>query len=596
MHEQNEIITIDFSKMNNLEILKIATENAKIWLEGNYDQKTKKAVKQLLEQDDKNDLIDSFYKNLEFGTGGLRGKMGVGTNRMNKYTVGAATQGLANYLNQSFPEKKQISVCIGYDCRNNSKLFSDTVAQIFSANGIKAYIFEDLRPTPEMSFAIRQLGCQSGVIITASHNPKEYNGYKAYWEDGSQLIPPHDKNVIKTVKAVTVDEIKFKGNPELIEVLGTETDQLYLDAVKSLSLSPTAIKNQKDLKIVFTPLHGTTVKLVPKSLANYGFENIIHIPEQDVVDGNFPTVWSANPEEPEALKMAIDKAKEVNADLVMACDPDGDRLGISVKNDKGEWEIINGNQTALLFTYYLIQRKKELGLLSGNDYVVKTIVTTELFKEVAEKNGVECFDAYTGFKWIADVIRKNPQKNYIGGGEESFGYMPGDFTRDKDAVSACSIMAEIAAWAKDQGKNLFDILKEIYLEYGFSKEKMIYIVREGIKGSQEIEQMMHNYRFNTPKIINGSLLTLVKDFSKLEARNLITGETSALDFTTKSDVLQFYLEDGSKISIRPSGTEPKIKYYFEVRENLDSIDKFYETEAKANKRIDEMIEDLRLTN
>ncbi|WP_321309038.1 phospho-sugar mutase [Marinifilum fragile] len=580
--------------MDKTEILESVIETANKWLEGNYDQETKDAVKELLDQEDKTALIDSFYKDLEFGTGGLRGKMGPGTNRMNIYTVGAATQGLANYLNKSFPDKEQISVCIGYDCRNNSKLFSDTVANIFSANGIKAYIFEDLRPTPEMSFAIRHLGCQSGVIITASHNPKEYNGYKAYWEDGSQLVPPHDKNVINEVKAVKVEDIKFEGNPDLIEVLGAEMDKLYLDTVKTLSLSPEAIQNQKDLKIVFTPLHGTTVKLVPDSLANYGFENIIHIPEQDVVDGNFPTVWSANPEEPEALKMAVDKADEVDADLVMACDPDGDRLGISVKNDKGEWEIINGNQTALIFTYYLIKRRRELGLLTGNDYVVKTIVTTELFKDVAEKNNVECFDAYTGFKWIADVMRKNPEKNYVGGGEESFGYMPGDFTRDKDAVSACSIMAEIAAWAKDQGKNLFDILKEIYLEYGFSKEKMIYIVREGLQGSQEIAQMMHDYRFNTPKEINGSPVVLVKDYTTRKATNPITGEAKNLNFETTADVLQIYLEDGSKISVRPSGTEPKIKYYFEVREELPSLENFYTTEEKANKKIEGIIDSLNL--
>jgi phosphoglucomutase len=580
--------------MNKTEILENVIETANNWLEGNYDQATKNAVKELLDQDDNTALIDSFYKDLEFGTGGLRGKMGPGTNRMNIYTVGAATQGLANYLNKSFPEKEQISVCIGYDCRNNSKLFSDTVANIFSANGIKAYIFEDLRPTPEMSFAIRHLGCQSGVIITASHNPKEYNGYKAYWEDGSQLVPPHHKNVIDEVKAVKVEDIKFEGNPDLIEVLGAEMDKLYLDTVKTLSLSPEAIKNQKDLKIVFTPLHGTTVKLVPDSLANFGFENVIHIPEQDVVDGNFPTVWSANPEEPEALKMAVDKADEIDADLVMACDPDGDRLGISVKNDKGEWEIINGNQTALIFTYYLIKRRRELGLLTGNDYVVKTIVTTELFKDVAEKNNVECFDAYTGFKWIADVMRKNPDKNYIGGGEESFGYMPGDFTRDKDAVSACSVMAEIAAWAKDQGKNLFDILKEIYIEYGFSKEKMIYIVREGLQGSQEIAQMMHDYRFNTPKEINNSPVVLIKDYTTRKATNPITGAVSNLDFETTADVLQFYLKDGSKISVRPSGTEPKIKYYFEVREELPSLEEFYATEEKANKKIEGIIDSLNL--
>lgn len=580
--------------MNETEIFKIVNEKAQAWLEGKYDQETKNAVKSLLEKEDKTDLIESFYKDLEFGTGGLRGKMGPGTNRMNIYTVGAATQGLANYINKVFAGQENLSVCIGYDCRNNSKLYSDTVANIFSANGIKAYIFEDLRPTPEMSFAIRHLGCQSGVIITASHNPKEYNGYKAYWEDGSQLVIPHDKNVIDEVKAVKLEEIKFEGNPTLIEVLGEDMDKLFLDKVKTLSLSPEAIKNQKDLKIVFTPLHGTTVKLVPDSLKNYGFENVIHIPEQDVVDGNFPTVWSANPEEPEALKMAIDKAKEVNADIVMACDPDGDRLGIAATNDKGEWEIVNGNQTALIFNYYLIRRRKELGLLTGNDYVVKTIVTTELFKEVAEKNNVQCFDAYTGFKWIADVIRKNPEKNYIGGGEESFGYMPGDFTRDKDAVSSCSIMAEIAAWAKEQGKNVFDILKDIYVEYGYSKEKMIYIVREGLQGAQEIEKLMYDYRYNRPKEINGSTLVLVKDYTTRIATNPVTGEETALDFETTADVLQFYLEDGTKISVRPSGTEPKIKYYFEVRETLALIEDFYATEEKANKKIQGIIRSLKL--
>ena len=580
--------------MNETEIFEIVNEKAKTWLEGKYDQETKNAVKSLLEKEDKTDLIDSFYKDLEFGTGGLRGKMGPGTNRMNIYTVGAATQGLANYINKTFAGQENLSICIGYDCRNNSKLYSNTVANIFSANGIKAYIFEDLRPTPEMSFAIRHLGCQSGVIITASHNPKEYNGYKAYWEDGSQLVIPHDKNVINEVKAVKLEDIKFEGNPALIEVLGEDMDKLYLDVVKTLSLSPEAIKNQKDLKIVFTPLHGTTVKLVPASLKNYGFENVIHIPEQDVVDGNFPTVWSANPEEPEALKMAIDKAKEVNADLVMACDPDGDRLGIAATNDKGEWEIVNGNQTALIFNYYLIRRRRELGLLTGNDYVVKTIVTTELFKDVAEQNNVQCFDAYTGFKWIADVIRKNPEKNYIGGGEESYGYMPGDFTRDKDAVSSCSIMAEIAAWAKEQGKNVFDILKDIYVEYGYSKEKMIYIVREGLQGAQEIEKLMYDYRYNRPKKINGSTLVLVKDYTTRIATNPVTGEETVLDFETTADVLQFYLEDGTKISVRPSGTEPKIKYYFEVRETLPSIEDFYATEEKANKKIQGIISSLKL--
>jgi len=580
--------------MNNIELEDKVQERAQLWLEGDYDEKTKNEIRELLTNNDNTELVDSFYKDLEFGTGGLRGIMGVGTNRMNIYTVGAATQGLANYLNKTFVSEEQISICIGYDCRNNSKLFSDTVANIFSANGIKAYIFEDLRPTPEMSFAIRHLGCKSGVIITASHNPKEYNGYKAYWEDGSQLVPPHDINVIDEVKKIRVEDIKFKGNPDLIEVLGEEMDKIYLDTVKTLSLSPEAIKNQKDLKIVFTPIHGTTVKLVPDSLKNFGFENIIHIPEQDVIDGNFPTVVSANPEEPAALKMAIDKAEEVDADLVMACDPDGDRLGISVKNDKGEWEIINGNQTALLFTYYLIKRKKELGLLTGKDYIVKTIVTTELLKDVAEQNDITCYDAYTGFKWIADVMRKHPEDNYVGGGEESYGYMPGDFTRDKDAVSSCCVMAEIAAWAKDQNKNLFDIIKEIYVEYGFSLEKMIYIVRKGLTGAEEINNLMLAYRNDTPTEINGSKLVMIKDYSTRKATNPITGKISNLDFETTANVLQFYLEDGSKISVRPSGTEPKIKYYFEVREDLDSADNYYQTEAKANLKVEGIIKSMGL--
>lgn len=580
--------------MGNSEVIAEVKKKAQEWIEGNYDKETKRSVQELLDREDSSELIDSFYKDLEFGTGGLRGVMGAGSNRMNIYTVGAATQGLSNYLNKVFTGEEEISACIGHDCRNNSRLYAETVANIFSANGIKAYIFEDLRPTPEMSFAIRHLGCKTGVIITASHNPKEYNGFKAYWEDGSQLVPPHDKNVIDEVKSVKVEEIRFKGNPELIETLGEDMDRLYLDTVKGLSLSPEAIERQKDLKIVFTPLHGTTVKLVPDSLINYGFTNIIHVPEQDVVDGNFPTVWSANPEEPEALKMAVDKAREVDADLVMACDPDGDRLGIAVKNDQQEWELINGNQTALIFTYYLITRRKELGRITENDYVVKTIVTSEKLKDIAEKNGITCYDAYTGFKWIADVIRKHPNDNYVGGGEESYGYMPGDFTRDKDAVSACSIMAEIAAWAKDQGKTLFQLLKDIYVEYGFSHEKMIYIVRKGMSGAQEIEQMMHEYRHNRPSSINNSPIVLVKDYLTREATNVITGETSKLEFDVPSNVLQFFLEDGSKISVRPSGTEPKIKYYFEVQTPMESVEDFDQANTEASQKIAGIVESLNL--
>jgi phosphoglucomutase len=470
--------------MGNKEIIEKATLKAKEWLGNNFDEDTKKEVQAMLNSEDKTELIDAFYKDLEFGTGGLRGIMGSGTNRMNIYTVGASTQGLANYINKVFKNKTEKSVCIGYDCRNNSRLFAETVANIFSANGIKAYIFEDLRPTPEMSFCIRHFGCVSGVIITASHNPKEYNGYKAYWDDGSQLVTPHDKNVIEEVKKVNVEDIKFTPNNNLIEILDSSIDDLYLETVKSVSLSPESIKNQHDLKIVFTPLHGTTVKLVPDSLKRWGFTQIHTVPEQDVVSGDFPTVWSANPEEPEALEMAINKAKEIDAELVMACDPDGDRLGIAVKDNNNDWVLLNGNQTAIIFTWYIIDQYKKQNRLHGDEYMVKTIVTSELIKDIADKNHVECYDVYTGFKWIAAKIRELDHTKYIGGGEESFGYMPGSFTRDKDAVSSCSLIAEIAAWAKDNDMSLFDLLLDIYKEYGFSKEKMIYIVKKRIKWSR----------------------------------------------------------------------------------------------------------------
>ena len=439
--------------MENNDIIQKAREKAGNWLTEAYDENTRKSVQNMLDAADTTELTDSFYKDLEFGTGGLRGIMGAGTNRMNIYTVGAATQGFANYINQAFPEGPK-SVCIGYDCRHNSRYFAETTAAIFSANGITAYLFEDLRPTPEMSFAIRELGCKGGVIITASHNPKEYNGYKAYWEDGSQLVTPHDKNVIGEVKKVKVSDIKFTKDPDKIVILGKEFDRKFLDKVKSLSLSPDSIKHQHDLKIVFTPLHGTTYKLVPDSLNNWGFTNIVTIPEQMTPDGDFPTVESANPEEPDAFKMALDKAREIDADLAMACDPDGDRLGIAVKNDEGEWVLLNGNQTNIIFTYYLIRRRQELGMIKGNEYTIKTIVTTELIREIAEKNNIPCHDVYTGFKWIADVIRKKGPEGYIGAGEESFGFMPGAFTRDKDAVYTTTRLAENAAWAKDKGRNL----------------------------------------------------------------------------------------------------------------------------------------------
>ena len=458
--------------MENTEIIRQARAKAETWLNDSYDKTTKEAVRKMLDSEDQTELIDSFYKDLEFGTGGLRGIMGPGSNRMNRYTVGAATQGFANYINKMFP-KEEKSVCIGHDCRHHSRDYAETTAAIFSANGITAYLFESLRPTPEMSFAIRELGCKGGVIITASHNPKEYNGYKAYWNDGSQLVPPHDKNVIEEVKKVKVSEIKFQAVPEKIKILGEDFDKKFLEAVKTLSLSPEAIRHQHDLKIVFTPLHGTTYKLVPASLRNWGFTNITTIPEQMITDGDFPTVASANPEEPAAFKLALDKAREIDADLAMACDPDGDRIGIAVKDDKGEWILLNGNQTNIIFTWYIIRRRKESGLLKGNEYTIKTIVTSELIKEIAEKNGIPCYDVYTGFKWIADMIRQKGAEGYIGAGEESFGFMPGSFTRDKDAVSSTSLMAEIAAWAKDQGKSLFDILKEIYATYGRSEERRV---------------------------------------------------------------------------------------------------------------------------
>ncbi len=580
--------------MDNAEIVKKAKAKAETWLNDAYDKETQSEVERMLKASDPTELIDSFYNDLEFGTGGLRGIMGAGSNRMNIYTVGAATQGFANYINKMCTDKQEKSVCIGHDCRHNSRYFAETTAAIFSANGITAYLFESLRPTPEMSFAIRELGCCGGVIITASHNPKEYNGYKAYWNDGSQLVPPHDKNVIEEVKKVKAADIKFTAVPEKIKSLGEDFDKKFLDVVKTLSLSPDAIKRQHDLKIVFTPLHGTTYKLVPESLRNWGFTNINTVPEQMIPDGDFPTVASANPEEPAAFKMALDKAREIDADLAMACDPDGDRIGIAVKDDRGEWILLNGNQTNIIFTWYIILRKKQLGLLKGNEYTIKTIVTTELIKDIAEKNGIPCYDVYTGFKWIADMIRKKGAEGYIGAGEESFGFMPGSFTRDKDGVSSTSLMAEIAAWAKDQGKSLFTILKEIYAEYGFSQEKMIYIVRKGLSGSQEIKDMMNNFRHNTPKTLNGSKVIVKKDYADLKATDLVTGKSTPMDFPTTSDVLQFFLEDGCKISVRPSGTEPKIKFYFEARARMNSVDNFHKAQAEALDKIDAIMKDLNI--
>lgn len=569
-------------------LLENVIAKAQTWLNGNYNAETKAEIKRMLEADDKTELIESFYKDLEFGTGGLRGIMGVGSNRMNIYTVGAATQGLSNYLKREFADLEQISVVVGHDCRNNSRLFAEISADIFSANGIKVYLFESLRPTPEMSFAIRHLGCQSGIILTASHNPKEYNGYKAYWNDGAQMIAPHDMNVIAEVaKIKSPDDIKFKGNKSLIHIIGEEIDKVYLDQIKTIFLSPDSIKRNADLKIVYTPIHGTGIKLIPRCLQEIGFKNVILVDEQCVVSGDFPTVVSPNPEEPAALDMAIKKAKEVDADIVMASDPDADRMGIAIKNDKGEWILVNGNQTDLMFTYYILRRRKELGILDKSNFMVKTIVTSELIKDVCNKFNIEMFDCYTGFKWIASVIREQEGKHkFIGGGEESYGYMPADFVRDKDAVASCALMAELTAWAKDNGKTLFELLQDIYVEFGFSKEKGVSIVKKGKEGADEIQQMMKKFRVNPPKEIAGSPVIVIKDYQFLQQNNLLTGDRTELDFPESSNVLQFFTEDGTKVSVRPSGTEPKIKFYIEVRAKMNSRSDYDEAEASVLRKID----------
>ena len=575
--------------MGNEDLLKQVTAKAQIWLGDGYDEETKAAVRAMLDNEDKTDLIEAFYKDLEFGTGGLRGIMGAGTNRMNIYTVGAATQGLSNYLKKAFADLPQIKVAIGHDCRNNSRKFAEVAADVFSANGIKVYLFDALRPTPEVSFAIRELGCQSGVILTASHNPKEYNGYKAYWNDGAQMIAPHDENTIDEVNKITsVKDVKFRGNAELIEIIGEEIDRRYLDRIKTLSLSPEAIAHHHDMKIVYTPIHGTGVKLIPASLKNFGFTNIIHVPEQDVVSGDFPTVVSPNPEEPAALDMAIKKAIETDAELVMASDPDADRIGIAVRNDKGEFVLVNGNQIVMIFLNYLMTRNKELGLLKGNEYIVKTIVTTETIKTIAEQNGFKMYDCYTGFKWIASVIRENEGKaRYIGGGEESYGFLPEDFVRDKDSVSSISLMAEIAAWAKDKGMTMYQMLQDIYIKYGYSKEKGISVVRKGKSGAEEIVAMMKNFRENPMKELGGSPVILIKDYALLEATDVVNGTKSKLDMPVTSNVLQYFSADGSKVSIRPSGTEPKIKFYIEVRGiKMDNYADYDAANAAADAKIE----------
>lgn len=550
---------------SNTELIALCENKAKQWLSPSFDEDTRKAVQAMLDNADKTDLIESFYKDLEFGTGGLRGIMGAGSNRMNIYTVGMATQGFANYLKKNFATRSSVSVVVCHDCRNNSRLFAETVADIFSANGIKVYLFDDMRPTPECSFAIRHLGCQAGVNITASHNPREYNGYKAYWEDGAQVLSPHDVGIIDEVNKVKVDDVKFAGNKDLIQIIGAEVDNAYLEQVKTVSIDPEVIKRQKDLKIVYTPLHGTGMMLIPQSLKKWGFENVHCVEEQMVRSGDFPTVKSPNPENGEALTLALRDAKAIDADIVMASDPDADRVGMACKNDKGEWILINGNQTCLIFLYYIITNRIKTGKMKPTDFIVKTIVTTETIKQIADKQHIEMRDCYTGFKWIAREIALSERKQqYIGGGEESYGFLAEDFVRDKDAVSACSLLAEICAYAKDQGKTLYDLLMDIYIEYGFSKETTINVVRPGKSGADEIQAMMTNFRNNPPKELGGSKVVLVKDYLTLEQRDA-EGNVSKIDMPATSNVLQWFCEDNTKVSVRPSGTEPKIKFYLEVK-------------------------------
>ena len=579
---------------NNKELLDAVIAKAQVWLSEGYDDETRAEVKRMLEADDKTELIAAFYKDREFGPGGLRGIMGVGSNRMNIYTVGAATQGLANYLKEAFADLPQISVAVGHDVRNNSRLFAEIVADIFSANGIKVYLFDSFRPTPELSFAIRHLGCQSGVNITASHNPKEYNGYKAYWEDGAQIIAPHDTNIIEHVGRIKgIGEIKFKGDKSNITIIGKDVDDAFLTAIKGLQLSPDAVKANHDMKIVYTPIHGTGVNLIPQSLANYGFTNIIHVPEQDVTDGNFPTVASPNPEVPSAMAMAIAKAKEVGADLVMASDPDADRVGAVTRNAAGEYVLLNGNQIVMILLNYIMTRNAELGKLTGNEYIVKTIVTTETIKSIADKNNIRMFDCYTGFKWIAAVIRDHENTaRYLGGGEESYGFLAEDFARDKDAVSAVSLLAEAAAWAKERGLNFMQMLQDIYIKYGFSREAGISLVRQGKKGAEEIQQIMKDFRANPPKTIGGSPVITIKDYDTLTATDAVAGKTVKIDMPVTSNVIQYFTEDGTKISVRPSGTEPKIKFYVEVRGKMATAADYEPATAAADAKIETIKKDL----
>jgi phosphoglucomutase len=568
-------------------------KKATLWLGKEFNEETRKEVQDMLVNDEKK-LVDAFYQDLEFGTGGLRGIMGAGTNRMNIYTLGMATQGLANYIIQQCGNTG-IKVAIAHDCRNNSSYFAKTTAEIFAANGFEVYLFESLRPTPELSYAIRLYGCQSGVVITASHNPKEYNGYKAYWDDGGQVVAPHDEAIIDEVRKITsVSDIKFTGNSENIKIIGAETDEAFLAEVIKMRLNPEVIKEAANMGIVYTPIHGTGIKLVPPALKMFGFNNIISVPEQDINDGNFPTVKSPNPEEPDALRMAIEKAVETGAELVMATDPDADRLGIAVRNKEGNFILLNGNQTCVLLIWYILSQYKEKNKYKGNEYIIKTIVTTDLLHNIADGFNVEYYNVLTGFKFFAELIRKNEGvKKYIGGGEESYGFLPGEYARDKDAIASCAIFAEAAAWAKSKGKTVYDLLLDIYVEYGLYKEKLINIVRKGKEGADEIKAMMAGYRNNPPATINGSRVKTLIDYDKQVSRDLITGKESPTGLIP-SDVLQFILEDGSKISVRPSGTEPKIKFYFSVNTKLESAEKFEATEKELDQRIADIISDMKL--
>ena len=571
---------------NNQTLIAQCEEKARQWLSPAFDEETRSAVEAMINNDDKADLIESFYKDLEFGTGGLRGIMGAGSNRMNIYTVGMATQGFANYLRINFKDKDQISVVVCHDCRNNSRLFAETVANIFSANGIKVYLFDDLRPTPECSFAIRHLKAQAGVNITASHNPREYNGYKAYWDDGAQVLAPHDKGIIDEVNKVKVEDVKFEGNKALIQIIGEDVDKVYLEQVKTISIDPQVIKNQHDLKIVYTPLHGAGRVMIPRALASWGFDNVHCVKEQMVKDGNFPTVDRPNPEIAEALTLGLRDAKALDADILMASDPDADRVGMACKNSDGEWVLINGNQTCLIFLWYIITNRQAVGKMKPTDFIVKTIVTTEVIRKIAEKQHVEMRDCYTGFKWIArEIALSEGKQQYIGGGEESYGFLAEDFVRDKDAVSACALLAEICAYAKDHGKTLYDILMDIYMEYGYSHEYTINVERPGKSGADEIQQMMKNFRSNPPKELGGSVIDVYKDFQSLEITKA-DGSKEKMDMPDTSNVLQWFCTDGTKVSVRPSGTEPKIKFYLEIKDTMKSASDFPACEQRAAVKIE----------